>query len=118
MKTDAPKFIGADTIYPGKEISWAYGYRVLIRKVLSNCAWSGPDWETENESDDEEAILAEGGVTANDRLEVDFQRPDGAWLTALAEYPRAVDLETFADVKAEWMEFQRENRSAAALRHD
>ena len=118
MKTDAPKFIGADTIYPGKEISWAYGYRVRIRKVLSNCAWSGPDWETENESDDEEAILAEGGVTANDRLEVDFQRPDGAWLTALAEYPRAVDLETFADVKAEWMEFQRENRSAAALRHD
>jgi hypothetical protein len=47
-------------------------------------------------------------VTANDRLDVHFQRPDGMWLTVLSFQPRAVDLELFADVKAEWMEDQRQ----------
>ena len=106
-KANTPKLIGAETLYLGTEISWAAGCRVRIRKVLSNCI--GPNWEAENESDDEETILLEGGVTAYDRLEVDFRRADGVWLTRMAEYPRAVDLEIFADVRAEWIECLRES---------
>ena len=94
------KTLGTTTNYAGTEHAYLRGHRVRIVAVLKNAlrADYDPDQDGQYIRDDEDLERA-GGVTADDRVEVQ------PWLAAERRFsfvssdPRAIDLACFASLK-------------------
>jgi hypothetical protein len=94
------KTLGATTTYDGTEHGYLRGHKVRIIAVLKNAlrADYDPDQDGQYIRDEEELERA-GGVTADDRVEVQ------PWLAAEGRFsfvssdPRAIDLACFARLK-------------------
>jgi hypothetical protein len=92
--------IGITTTYDGTELRYLRGHRVRIVAVLKNAlrADYDPDHDGQHITDEDDLARA-GGVTADDRVEVQ------SWLEAEGRFsfvssdPRAIDLACFASLK-------------------
>lgn len=94
------KVIGTTTTYHGDEHGYLRGHQVRIIAVLKNAARpdidvDGPDYA--NLSDDEDIARA-GGVTADDRIEVQPWLEKEGRFSFVSSDPRATDLACFADI--------------------
>ena len=87
------KILGSTTTYRGSEHPYLKGYKVRIVAVMKRAA--APDYDPDRDGSclrDEDAIARAGGVTADDRIEVQ------PWLAAeqrwsfVSSDPRAIDL--------------------------
>lgn len=91
------KILGSTTTYHGTEHPYLKGYKVRIVAVLKNAARpdidvDGPDYA--NLSDDDDLARA-GGVTADDRIEVQPWMEKEGRFSFVTSDPRAVDLACF-----------------------
>lgn len=92
--------IGIRTTYDGTELRYLRGHRVRIVAVLKNAlrADYDPDHDGQHITDEDDLARA-GGVTADDRVEVQ------PWLEAEGRFsfvssdPRAIALACFASLK-------------------
>jgi hypothetical protein len=92
--------IGITTTYDGTELRYLRGHRVRIVAVLKNAlrADYDPDHDGQHITDEDDLARA-GGVTADDRVEVQ------PWLEAEGRFsfvssdPRAIALACFASLK-------------------
>jgi hypothetical protein len=92
--------LGSTTIYEGTEHGYMRGYEVRIVAVLKNAARAdyNPDEDGQYLRDESDVERA-GGVTADDRVEVQ------PWIAAEARFsfvssdPRAIDLACFAHLR-------------------
>lgn len=95
------KTIGTTTTYTGTEHSYLRGYKVRIVAVMKNGARDdidvdGPDYAR---IDDEDDLVLAGGVTADDRVEVQpWLEEDQRWSFVTSD-PKAVDLACFARLR-------------------
>ncbi len=91
------KTLGIVTTYHGTEHRYLRGQKVRIIAVFKNAA--RPDFDPDAEDgyiDDDDAIARCGGVTADDRVEVQpWIEKEGRFSFASSD-PRATDLECFA----------------------
>ena len=94
------KTIGSITTYDGDEHPYLRGHNVRIVAVLPRAA--SPDFDPDRDGRvlrDDDEIARAGGVTADDRVEVQ------PWLAAERRFsfvssdPRAIDLACFASLK-------------------
>ena len=91
------KILGSTTTYHGTEHPYLKGYRVRIVAVLKNAARpdidvDGPDYATISDEDD---LARAGGVTADDRVEVQPWLKETGRFSFVTSDPRAVDLACF-----------------------
>ena len=91
------KVIGKVTTYHGDEHRYLRGYKVRIVAVLKNAAKpdidvDGPDYD--HLSDDQDLARA-GGVTADDRIEVQPWIEREGRFSFVSSDPRAIDLGCF-----------------------
>ena len=91
------KILGSTTTYHGTEHPYLNGYRVRIIAVLKNAARpdidvDGPDYAHISDEDD---LARAGGVTADDRLEVQPWMEKEGRFSFVTSDPRAVDLACF-----------------------
>jgi len=85
------KTIGTTTTYHGTEHGYLNGNRVRIIAVIKGAA--GPDYDPDADYDD---IARVGGVTADDRVEVQpWLQREGRFSFASSD-PCAIDLDCFA----------------------
>jgi len=94
------KVIGTVTTYHGDEHPYLRGHKVRIVAVLKNAAKpdidvDGPDYD--HISDDEDLARA-GGVTRDDRIEVQPWIEQEGRFSFVTSDPRAVDLGCFANL--------------------
>ena len=94
------KAIGITTTYDGPEHAYLRGHKVRIVAVLKNAVRADYDPDQDGQCiRDEEDLVRAGGVTADDRVEVQ------PWLAAEGRFsfvssdPRAIDLACFASLK-------------------
>ena len=94
------KTIGITTTYGGTEHAYLRGHKVRIVAVLKNALRADYDPDRDGQYiRDEEDLERAGGVTADDRVEVQ------PWLAAERRFsfvssdPRAIDLACFASLK-------------------
>ena len=91
------KTLGTVTTYHGNEHRYLRGHQVRIIAVFKNAA--RPDCDPDAEDgflNDDDAIARCGGVTADDRVEVQpWLEKEGRFSFASSD-PRATDLECFA----------------------
>jgi len=94
------KTLGATTTYDGTEHGYLRGHKLLIIAVLKNALRDDYDPDQDGQYIREEDDLERaGGVTADDRVEVQ------PWLAAEGRFrfvssdPRAIDLACFASLK-------------------
>ena len=94
------KAIGITTTYDGTEHAYLRGHKVRIIAVLKNALRADYDPDRDGQYiRDEEDLERAGGVTADDRVEVQ------PWLAAERRFsfvssdPRAIDLACFASLK-------------------
>ena len=95
------KILGSTTTYHGTEHPYLNGYRVRIVAVLKNAARpdidvDGPDYAHISDEDD---LARAGGVTADDRLEVQPWMEKEGRFSFVTSDPRAMDLACFASTK-------------------
>jgi hypothetical protein len=93
--TMATKILGSITTYVGSEIPGLNGLRVRILAVLRGAL--RPDHDPDSDDsfvNDEQELERLGGVTADDRLDVQPIFPDGRQSFVHVD-PRAIDLECF-----------------------
>ncbi len=90
------KTLGAVTTYHGEEHRYLRDHRVRIVAVIKNAARDDYDADVDGAHlTDDENLARRGGVTADDRVEVQ------PWIEAEGRYsfvtsdPRAIDLECF-----------------------
>ena len=91
------KILGSTTTYHGTEHPYLNGYRVRIVAVLKNAARpdidvDGPDYAHISDEDD---LARAGGVTADDRLEVQPWMEKAGRFSFVTSDPRAMDLACF-----------------------
>jgi len=91
------KILGSTTTYHGTEHPYLNGYRVRIVAVLKNAARAdidvdGPDYANISDEDD---LARAGGVTADDRLEVQPWMEKEGRFSFVTSDPRAIDLACF-----------------------
>ncbi|MEK7382140.1 MAG: hypothetical protein AAB262_02525 [Elusimicrobiota bacterium] len=91
------KILGSTTTYHGTEHPYLNGYRVRIVAVLKNAARpdidvDGPDYANVSDEDD---LTRAGGVTADDRIEVQPWMEKEGRFSFVTSDPRAVDLACF-----------------------
>jgi len=92
------KILGSTTTYHGTEHPYLKGYKVRIVAVLKNAARpdidvDGPDYAHLSDEDD---LARAGGVTADDRIEVQpWMEKEGRFSSFVTSDPRAVDLACF-----------------------
>ncbi len=93
------KTIGLETVYRGSEHRYLGGLRVRIVAVLKGAAREGrdPDEDYAYLKDDDEIARA-GGVTADDRIEVQPWMEKEQRFSFVTSDPRAIDLECFAEL--------------------
>ena len=87
------KILGSTTTYHGTEHLYLKGYKVRIVAVLKNAARpdldvDGPDYA---HIDDEDDLVRAGGVTADDRIEVQPWIEKEGRFSFVTSDPRAVD---------------------------
>lgn len=92
--------LGTTTTYDGTEHAYLRGHKVRIVAVLKNALRADHDPDRDGQYiRDEEDLERAGGVTADDRVEVQ------PWLAAERRFsfvssdPRAIDLACFASLK-------------------
>lgn len=92
--------LGTTTTYDGTEHAYLRGHKVRIVAVLKNALRADYDPDRDGQYiRDEEDLERAGGVTADDRVEVQ------PWLAAERRFsfvssdPRAIDLACFASLK-------------------
>jgi len=95
------KILGSTTTYHGTEHPYLKGYKVRIVAVLKNAARpdidvDGPDYAHLGDEDD---LARAGGVTADDRIEVQPWMEKEGRFSFVTSDPRAVDLACFAGTK-------------------
>lgn len=91
------KILGSTTTYHGTEHPYLKGYKVRIVAVLKNAARpdidvDGPDYAHLSDEDD---LARSGGVTADDRIEVQPWMEKEGRFSFVTSDPRAVDLACF-----------------------
>jgi hypothetical protein len=90
------KILGSTTTYHGTEHSYLRGCTVRIVGVMKRAA--APDYDPERDGSylrDEDEIARAGGVTADDRIEVQpWLEGEQRWSFVCSD-PRAVDLACF-----------------------
>jgi hypothetical protein len=91
------KILGSTTTYHGTEHPYLKGYKVRIVAVLKNAARpdidvDGPDYATISDEDD---LARTGGVTADDRIEVQPWLKEISRFSFVTSDPRAIDLACF-----------------------
>ena len=93
------QIIGTTTTYHGTEHRYLVGYEVRVIAVIKGAA--GPDYDLDADGaylTDDEDIARAGGVTADDRVEVQpWIEKEGRFSFASSD-PRAIDLACFADL--------------------
>jgi len=93
------KVIGATTTYHGDEHRYLHGYQVKVIAVFKGAA--RPDHDPDEGypviTDDDELARA-GGLTADDRVEVQPWLENEGRFSFVSSDPRAVDLACFADL--------------------
>jgi hypothetical protein len=90
------KIIGTVTTYHGSEHPYLRGYKVRIVAVMKGAA--APDHDPDRDGSylrDEEDVARAGGVTANDRVEVQPWLENEQRFSFVASDPRAIDLACF-----------------------
>ena len=97
------KIIGNTKTYLGNEIDYLSNIKVLIKGIIRNGVLSGTagyDPDTEDAYIDGDEFLAEkGGITVNDRVEVQPWVVRKNRFSTVSCYPRVVDLEIFVNLK-------------------
>ena len=89
--------IGTTTTYHGTEHRYLAGYQVRIIAVIKGAA--APDYDVDAEGaylTDEEDLGRAGGVTADDRVEVQPWIEKEGRFSFVSSDPRAIDLACFA----------------------
>ena len=89
--------IGTTTTYHGTEHRYLKGYQVRIIAVIKGSA--APDYDVDAEGaylTDEEDLGRAGGVTADDRVEVQPWIEKEGRFSFVSSDPRAIDLACFA----------------------
>jgi len=94
------KIIKAITTYHGSEHPYLRGYKVRIVAVMKNALRTDCDPDEDGQYiKDEQELARAGGVTADDRIEVQpGLEKEGRWSFVTSD-PRAVDLKCFARMK-------------------
>ena len=90
------KILGSTTTYHSSEHPYLRGYKVRIVAVMKGAA--PPDHDPEHEDSylrDEDALARAGGVTADDRVEVQPWMADERRWSFVTSDPRAIDLACF-----------------------
>jgi hypothetical protein len=95
------KTIGTTTRYSGTEHGYLRGHKVRIVAVLKNAARpaidvDGPDYA---HIDDEDELVRAGGVTADDRVEVQPWLEEQGRFSFVTSDPRAIDMACFAHLR-------------------
>ena len=92
------KTLGTTTTYDGTEHAYLRGHEVRIVAVLKNALRADYDPDRDGEYiRDEEDLERAGGVTADDRVEV--QPAAEGLFSFVSSDPRAIDLACFASLK-------------------
>ena len=96
------KVIGTITSYQGSEFGFLKGHQVKIIAVIKNAADldNDPDEDDGYITDDEDLARA-GGVTANDRIEVQPWIESQGRFSFASSDPKASDLAAFSNLKSE-----------------
>ena len=89
------KILGSTTTYHGTEHSYLKGYRVRIVAVLKNRARPDGGGHNDDYVTDDVDLDRAGGVTADDRIEVQPWMEDEGRFSFVTSDPRAVDLACF-----------------------
>jgi hypothetical protein len=91
------KTLGIITTYHGTEHRYLHGHQVRIIAVFKNAARADYDPDAaDGYLNDDDAIARCGGVTADDRVEVQpWLEKEGRFSFASSD-PKAIDLEAFA----------------------
>jgi hypothetical protein len=92
------KILGSTTTYHGTEHRYLRGHQIRIVAVLKNAArpdidGDGSDYEHISDEDD---LIRAGGVTANDRIEVQPWLETQGRFSFVTSDPMATDLACFA----------------------
>ena len=95
------KILGSTTTYHGTEHPYLKGYKVRIVAVLKNAARpdidvDGPDYDHISDEDD---LARAGGVTADDRIEVQPWIEKEGRFSFVTSDPKAMDLACFTGTK-------------------
>jgi hypothetical protein len=94
------KILGSTTTYHGSEHPYLRGYKVRIVAVMKGAA--PPDHDPEHEDSylrDEDELARAGGVTADDRIEVQPWIEEEGRFSFVTSDPKAVDLACFARLR-------------------
>ena len=89
------KILGSTTTYHGTEHPYLKGCRVRIVAVLKNRARPDGDGHNDDRISDEVDLARTGGVTADDRVEVQPWMEDEGRFSYVTSDPRAMDLACF-----------------------
>ena len=92
--------IGRTTTYHGTEHGYLRGYTVKIIAVIKNAA--RPDYDPDTDDQyitDEEELARAGGVTADDRIEVQPWLEKEGRFSFVSSDPKATDLEAFKNIR-------------------
>jgi hypothetical protein len=94
------KTLGATTTYEGSEYVSMRGYKVRIVAVLKNALRADYDPDRDGQYiRDEEDLERAGGVTADDRVEVQPWIAEEGRFSFVSSDPRAIDLACFESLK-------------------
>lgn len=94
----AQMVIGAITRYVGSDRAIGFGARVKILQVMHGALLPSYDADSDDSrSRCDEDVVARGGVTAHDRVEVRVMREDGGFYFGTVD-PPASDLEMFSQL--------------------
>jgi hypothetical protein len=95
------KTIGTTTTYTGTEHRFLRGQKVRIIAVLKNAA--RPDIDVDGAGydhiDDEDELVRAGGITADDRVEVQPWLEEEGRFSFVTSDPRATDLTCFSHLR-------------------
>jgi hypothetical protein len=89
------KILGSTTTYQGSEHRYLKGYAVRIVAVIKNAARDGYDADNDPYITDDDDLARAGGVTADDRIEVQPWMEKEGRFSFVTSDPRAVDLACF-----------------------
>jgi hypothetical protein len=96
------KTIGSITTYTGTEHSYLRGIKVRIVGVMKRAA--SPDYDPDRDGAylrDDEDIVSAGGVTADDRIEIQPWLENVQRWSFVSSDPKAVDLAAFSYLRNE-----------------
>ena len=99
-QNDAKVVIGRTTTYHGTEHAYLRGYTVRIIAVIKNAARQDYDPDKDDQYiTDEEELARAGGVTADDRIEVQPWLEKEGRFSFVSSDPKATDLEAFKNIR-------------------